>query len=211
MTSIAHQPRTRWRRASTGVDEAGRTFTLASRPRGLITVGLAAVLISAWGGIVPYLGPTFGYRATNAQAWQWSAMHAWIYLLPGVVGIVFGGVVLFGVPKAWHPQGRAVLGFAGLVLFACGAWFVLSPAVWPILSSVAVFSPAGATTRFVNELGYNSGVGLILAALGGMAIKAARSDRLSKELTPAAGTGTETATAPVAAAPPDAPVDTGNQ
>lgn len=182
MTSIAHTSRVRWRKSSIGVDDAGRAFTLASRPRGLVSVGLAALLVSAWGGIVPFIGPTFSFTANNTPAWHWSNMHLWLHVVPGVVGIVFGLVVLSGVPKAWRARGRAMLGFAGLVLIACGAWFVLAPQIWPIISSGQVFAPqSDAMTNFLAWLGYNLGPGVVLAALGGMALKSARADKLGKE------------------------------
>ncbi len=33
---------------------------------GIGTVGFLTILISAWGGIIPYVGPAFGYSADGA-------------------------------------------------------------------------------------------------------------------------------------------------
>ena len=38
---------------------------------GLGTAGVIAVLVSAWGGIVPYVGPLFGYSGDGSGAWHW--------------------------------------------------------------------------------------------------------------------------------------------
>jgi hypothetical protein len=81
------------------------------------------------------------------------------------------GLVLLG--SAIDRVGRlgVAKGLAALVVVACGAWFALGPAVWPIFSSSAVFSSAtGALTRFLNYVGYNLGPGLLLTALGAMAL-----------------------------------------
>src|ERR1700728_2593109 len=57
---------------------------------GLGTVGLLLIAISAWGGIVPFLGPTFGYSADGAGSWHWSLTHAVVSAAPGAVGILIG-------------------------------------------------------------------------------------------------------------------------
>lgn len=146
-------------------------------PRGLALIGLSALLVSAWGGIVPYVGPIFGYSSNGSPAWNWTFQHALLYLIPGAVGVV---VSLAVMSRAGGGRGiaRASLGLSGLILVACGAWFVVGPAVWPIFHSGAVFSAGKtATTHFVNVVGYNLGVGVVLAALGGMIMKASTPER----------------------------------
>lgn len=146
-------------------------------PRNLVAIGLGGLLVSAWGGIVPYVGPLFGYHANGTGSWQWTFLNAMLYLVPGAVGVVVSLAII-----ARSRRGRLVarfsLAFAGLLLVACGAWFVVGPAAWPALgASGTVFAPAGAAAAFVNQVGYNLGVGVILAALGGMAMKASTGER----------------------------------
>jgi hypothetical protein len=147
-------------------------------PRGLGLIGLAALLVSAWGGIVPYVGPVFGYSSNGAPAWQWTFQHAMLYLVPGAVGAVVSLAVL---SRAGGGRGlaRASLGLLGLILGACGAWFVIGPVTWPIWHPAAVVFGHGTnpTARFVNQIGYNLGVGVVLAALGGMVMKASTGER----------------------------------
>lgn len=156
-------------------------------PRGLSLIGISGLLISAWGGIVPYVGPTFGFNANGSSSWEWNFLHTMVYLVPGAVGVVASLVILSraGVStvlergRAGRFLARMSLAFAGTLLLACGAWFVVGPAAWAALgASGNVFVPATSNaTNFVNQIGYNLGVGVVLAALGGMALSASTGER----------------------------------
>jgi hypothetical protein len=137
---------------------------------GLGFLGLLAVLIGAWGGIVPYLGPTFGYHSTAAGGWYWDWQHSLLYLIPGAVTVLMGLWMWGLAARTRIGAGRFGSLLAAIVLLAAGAWFVLGPVVWAIFYSTAVFEPASATNNFLNQLGYNLGPGLIIAALGGMTL-----------------------------------------
>jgi hypothetical protein len=136
------------------------------------------VLLAAWGGVVPFVGPAFGYNSNGSPSWHWSFLHAMLYVVPGAVGVVAGLLVLTRA-RAAGAAARGALGFAGLLLIASGAWFVVGPAAWPALGGAgAVFDPvAKSSADFVNQVGYNLGVGVLLAALGGMAMKASTGER----------------------------------
>ena len=137
---------------------------------GLGLLGLLAILIGAWGGVVPYLGPTFGFHSTAAGSWFWNWQHALLYLIPGAATVLMGLWMWVLAARTRAGAGRFGSLLAGLLLLAAGAWFVLGPVVWPIFYSTAVFEPASATTNFLHQLGYNFGPGLIIAALGGMTL-----------------------------------------
>ena len=148
---------------------------IAHRPRGLALIGLLTVLDGAWGAAVPFIGPLFGYRSHGQGAWQWSSLHGVLYLAPGAVAVLFGLIILARARSVT----RGPVGFAGLVVAACGAWFVVGPALWPTFGTGPVFTPAStAMDNFVHQVGYNLGVGVILAMLGGMALKALARDRV---------------------------------
>jgi hypothetical protein len=137
-----------------------------------------AILTAAWGGIVPFIGPEFGYRANAEGSWHWSLAHALLHVAPGAVGVVAGLLILSGMLR----DRRGLTGLAGLTLLACGAWFVMGPAVWPIFYSGPVFSRATRdTAAFVNQVGYNLGPGVLLATFAGMALKTLMPDRLPAE------------------------------
>ena len=160
---------------------AGRSDVAGSemseiRPTGLGLIGILTVLLGAWGALVPFIGPLFGYRSHGQGSWHWSELHGLLYVAPGAVAVLFGLVIL-GRARAVT---RAATGFAGLVVAACGAWFVVGPSLWPTFGTGAVFTP-GSTSfdTFVKEVGYNLGVGVLLAVFGGMAMKASTRDKLA--------------------------------
>ena len=58
--------------------------------------GLLVVLLGAWGGIVPFLGPTFGYSADGTGSWYWDLAHAILSLVPGVAACLAGLLIMRG-------------------------------------------------------------------------------------------------------------------
>jgi hypothetical protein len=146
-------------------------------PRGLWAIGTAVVLVSAWGALVPFLGPAIGFHADDSPSWNWSDAHFWLYVLPGAVGFL-AGLAIAGRARAGRAAARLSIAFLGLVLGAVGAWFALGPDAWPVVGSGTVFS-ASATPldHFTAVVGYNVGVGLVLALLGGMVLKAGVGER----------------------------------
>ena len=110
-------------------------------------VGLVAVAVSAWGGLVPYIGPAIGFGADGTPSWHWSLAHTLIGLVPGAVGLVIGLSLL-------APRGMAVgrsklaLSWSGLIAIASGAWFMIGPLAWPVLyTSRAYFQAADAAAE----------------------------------------------------------------
>lgn len=158
---------------------AGRQ-RIATRPRGLGLVGLGALLVGIWGAIVPYVGPEFGYRSNGLGSFDWTTQHWLLYLLPGGVAAICGLVILSSTSSQKRARGPALT--TGLLLLLSGAWFVLGPSVWPMLTAHPALHPvfAGAPSAlaaFTNVVGYNLGVGILLACFGGMALKSVLSDR----------------------------------
>jgi hypothetical protein len=141
-------------------------------------VGFVAVVLAAWGGLVPYLGPAIGFGADGTSSWHWSLSHTLIGLVPGAVGVAVGLLLL-------APRGTAVgrskfaLSWSGLVAIASGAWFMIGPLAWPVLyTSRAYFQAATPLRELEYWIGYALGPGLILAVCGAFALGwAARHDR----------------------------------
>jgi hypothetical protein len=162
----------RWSRRSEVVTPSGVRATV--RPLGAAGVGLLGALVGAWGAISVFVGPDFGYRPTTAGAWQWTTNNWLLHLIPGAVAVAAGLMIMSLSPgrRAGAGTGGA-LGLAALLLVAAGAWFVIGPALWPTFESTAPFATATTSgTSFVNQLGASLGPGLLLAMLGGMALKA---------------------------------------
>jgi len=135
---------------------------------GLGTVGLLLVAISAWGGIIPFLGPTFGYSADGTGSWHWSLTHVVVALVPGAIGVLLGMIVLGSSRGMVIGRGRMRLFTAGLIVFACGAWFAVAPWAWPVINNQHAYLTAlGAPLRMLaNVAGYALGPGLLVAASG---------------------------------------------
>jgi len=130
-------------------------------------VGLAAVLISVWGGIIPFVGPTFGYSADGSGSWHWNLAHTVLAFSPAIVGIFAGILILARAPGTVQRSSRFGLGFAGLSALAAGGWFVVGPWAWQLtLGSSSYLVPATPLRTLANLLGYSFGPGLILVAYG---------------------------------------------
>jgi hypothetical protein len=141
----------------------------------LIVIAIACLLISAWGGLVPYLGPSFGFSADGQAAWHWTAAQGVLGLLPGAVGVVMAlWLVSTGVSAA-RVGSAAPIVLVGLILIACGAWFVVGPLAYGVLhGGPAYFVPAPPLRSLEYRLGYTMGPGVLLAAFGGAALGRAR-------------------------------------
>jgi len=135
---------------------------------GIGSVGVLAVLAAAWGGIVPFVGPTFGYSADGSGSWHWSMAHFWLGFLPGVAGVLIGATIVAETRGITAHRGRISLAAAGLVLMASGAWFMIGPMAWPVLTThTGYFVAASPLRSLANSLGYSLGVGAILLGCGG--------------------------------------------
>jgi len=137
----------------------------------LWSLGVITLLISAWGGIIPYLGPTFGFNADGAPAWSWNLTHTVLALAPGALGCLVAFSFLAPLSATAVGRRRASLSLAGLVAVVCGAWFVIGPLAWPIVHNTGPYFVTAAPLRgLANQVGYSFGPGLILAACGAFAM-----------------------------------------
>ena len=158
------------RTGHTGRARVGAPRLWAARSS-LFMVGLVAVLISAWGGIIPFLGPTFGYSADGSGSWHWNLAHTVLAFSPAIVGIFAGILILARAPGTVQRSSRFGLGSAGLLALAAGGWFVVGPWAWQLtLGSSSYLVPATPLRTLANLLGYSFGPGLILAGCGAFAL-----------------------------------------
>jgi uncharacterized membrane protein len=147
-----------------------RAVEIRTRPVGFGFIGLWALLFGIWVGVVPYIGPLWGYRSNGSGALKLTMAHALLYSAPGFIAMVVG-ITMFSLwPRARRlAKGRSGAAMAGLLLVLCGAWLILQPAIWPIFyPTYHVFGAA--TSRVAN-------FGIVLGALGGMALMVARREK----------------------------------
>jgi hypothetical protein len=148
------------------VNAPSRTVSIS-----LSTIGILTVLISAWGGIIPYVGPAFGYSADGSGSWQWNLTHTVLALVPGAVGCLIGLSFLARIPDGRIARRRTSLSMAGFLAVLCGAWFVIGPLAWSVIDNTHAYFVAASPLRMLaNEAGYSLGTGLILAMCGAFAI-----------------------------------------
>ena len=134
---------------------------------GLGAAGVVAVLVSAWGGIVPFVGPLFDYSGDGSGAWHWNLAHAVLALAPGMAGVLLGLVVIAESRGIVVGRGRLSLAMAGTLLMVCGAWFAVGPLAWPVISNGSGYFMASTHLRVLAyEVGYSIGTGLILVVCG---------------------------------------------
>jgi hypothetical protein len=135
---------------------------------GIVTVGVVAIFISAWGALIPFVEPLFGYHVTGTPSWHWNAAHTLLAVVPGSVGIVVGFVVLWRANQVRVGGGRMGLVLAGLITMFCGAWFIVGPRAWPVISTHGTYFSSIAPLRtLLYQVGYAIGTGVILAVCGG--------------------------------------------
>ena len=134
---------------------------------GLGTAGVVATVVSAWGGIVPYIGPLFSFSGDGSGSWHWSMAHAVLALVPGALGVLLGLFVVAESRGVTVGRGRLSLATAGVLLMACGAWFAIGPLAWPVISSGSTYFVAGTHLRILAyEVGYSIGTGIVLVICG---------------------------------------------
>ena len=134
---------------------------------GLGSVGVLLIGIAAWGGIVPFVGPSFGYSADGTASWHWSLTHVVVALVPGAVAVLMGFVVLGRSRGMVVGRGRFSLATSGLIVMAAGAWFAIAPWAWPVIDSTrAYFVTASPLRTLANLSGYALGPGLLVMAAG---------------------------------------------
>jgi hypothetical protein len=150
------------------------------RTRGAVS-GAIIVLLGAWGALVPFIGPAFGYEIGPTDAWHWTSGRLWLSVIPGAVAIV-GGLLLMLSAR------RPTASFGALLGVLAGAWFVVGPTVSQLwndgVSQTGVVH--GSNTLQVFELlGYYLVPGVLIVyfgatALGRLSVRSARDIELAE-------------------------------
>jgi hypothetical protein len=150
------------------------------RRRRQVGSGLLLMLLGAWGALIPFVGPYFGYAFTPDKAWTYTSGRFWLSILPGAAAVLGGLLVL--------SSGRAASVGAFLAALG-GAWFVIGQPVIayvvtsgsiragsPVADPDAVFGPS--TMHFLEALGFSYGLGVVILFVAARALGAARSQMI---------------------------------
>lgn len=187
------------------------------RSRGALS-GALLVLLGAWGGLIPFIGPYFHYAYTPDSAWTYTSGRLWLEVLPAVGALVGGMTVLVSRLRLMAMSGAWLAAVSG-------AWFVTGgtlATLWMSGAGPAQGTPVGgALTRAVEQIGFFTGLGAAVlfvaaAALGRLSVVSVRDARPgahAKAVPVAAAKGTAGAGAarqPAAAAPAAGPAGTGD-
>jgi hypothetical protein len=135
-----------------------------SRSTGAVT-GFMLLVLGIWGGIIPFVGPYFGYAFGSHATWHYTANRLWLDILPALA-VVMGALILL-----W--AGHRVSGTLGSWLaMAGGAWFAVGPAVSRLWDhgAVPIGGPLFGHTRQMLELvGTFYGLGVVVVGLAAFA------------------------------------------
>ena len=134
---------------------------------GVATVGLLTILVGAWAGIIPYVGPVFGYNATGTGSFVWNQAHALLWLVPGAAAVLLGFMLLTSAPLVRAGVSRIGPMWIGLFIALCGAWLVIGPFAWPVLEATTAIRFATPLHELTYLIGYSLGPGVVLALFGG--------------------------------------------
>ena len=147
--------------------------TRMPRSRGGVS-GVLLILLGAWGGLAPFVGPYFRFAYTPDQAWAYTSGRLWLSIVPGAAALLGGVAVTFASHRA--------VGLFGAAL-AClgGAWFIVGVPVARVLIVNASISPglplarsvgsiSVAKWQFLEGLGFFTVTGILILFFGALAL-----------------------------------------
>jgi len=125
------------------------------------------VLLGAWGGLIPIIGPYFHYAYTPDKAWVYTTGRLWLEILPGAAAVL-GGLLVLGSAR------RHTAAFGAFLAALGGAWFVvgnLASTLWNSGTPQAGVPAGTGLTRLAAEnLGFFSGLGVLIIFFAALAL-----------------------------------------
>jgi hypothetical protein len=143
------------------------------RSRGGVS-GVLLILIGAWGGLAPFVGPYFRFAYSPDKAWAYTSGRLWLSIVPGAAAVL-GGLLVTG---AAH---RAVGCFGAFIAALGGAWFIVGGPVIALAVKSGSISPgapltgslgslSSATRVFLEQFAFFTGVGVLILFFGALAL-----------------------------------------
>jgi hypothetical protein len=136
--------------------------------------GLLLVLLGAWGGLAPFIGPYFHFAYTPDKAWAYTTGRLYLSVIPGGVALLAGLAILL-------TRSRAVGAVAGLLGALAGAWFIIGAGfVHTVLNRPSIvpgtpvpqsgYGIASTQWSYLELMGFFTGVGILIVFLAALAI-----------------------------------------
>jgi hypothetical protein len=137
--------------------------------------GLLLILLGAWGGLVPFVGPYFHFAYTPDKAWVYTTGRLYLSVAPGAAAVIGGLFVLI-------TRSRVVGVLGGFLGALGGAWFITGFGVVTVVlkkTTITPGVPTGPATaalghltirQFGEELGFFTGLGMLIIFVGAIAI-----------------------------------------
>ncbi|HEX9031229.1 MAG TPA: hypothetical protein VF834_05250 [Streptosporangiaceae bacterium] len=165
------------------------------RSRGGLS-GLSLALLGTWGGVAPYIGPSFGYGFTPGKAWLETPGRLYLWAVPGAA-VLLAGMIMMATRSRWLGGFCALVAALGGVVFVAGAeGIALLRTSIAGLSRISIGTPLGASAakQAVEFLTFRTGVGALILffaalALGRFSISAHKDHERAAELAAAGGLG----------------------
>src|SRR5689334_18419134 len=136
------------------------------RTRGAFS-GVMLVLLGAWGGLIPFIGPYFHFAYTPDKAWVYTTGRLWLEILPGAA-TVLGGLLVLGSARRHTAMFGAFLAALG------GAWFVVGNLVSTLWNSgtpqAGVPVGTGLNRLAAENLGFFTGLGILIVFFAALAL-----------------------------------------
>jgi hypothetical protein len=136
------------------------------RSRGALS-GTLLVLLGAWGGLIPFVGPHFHYAYTPDSTWAYTSGRLLLEVLPGAATTLGGLIVLAS-------KFRPAVFFGAWLAALSGAWFAVGgilSVLWAKDGVTMAGSPVGGTAaRVAEQIGFFAGLGVVIVFLAALAL-----------------------------------------
>src|SRR5579862_7842907 len=97
------------------------------RSRGSVS-GILLILLGAWGGLAPFVGPYFHSGFEPDKPWVYTAARLYASVLPGAA-VLLAGLVVSATKTRW------IGGLAAVIAALGGAWFVVAGGFLPVAAN----------------------------------------------------------------------------
>jgi hypothetical protein len=136
--------------------------------------GVLLILLGAWAGLGPLIGPYFHFAYTPDTAWAYSSGRLWLSIVPGGAALLGGLIASLTAHRAGGIFG-ALLGVLG------GVWLVVGVPVIAVAYKSGPISPghpvAGtlgslgtADKQFLEQFAFFTGVGVLILFFAALAL-----------------------------------------